>query len=219
MVIQLVIGLICGGITALVASNKGRSAVGWFFIGFFLGLIGLIIACCMGDLKKQKAKERQMEIQNRRLREQMRQERLRTEALRNYATQRLDAHDDALGMDTSQATAILPDAKIAQALPGAAPSSEAVNPLDQLQQAADSPPAQPVPVPVPPGHTPYIPKAASARMWHYEHGGKQMGPVDERTVQMMLVDGQLGRESLVWCEDLADWTPVKSVKSFQAWAS
>lgn len=33
----------------IIAHNKGRSAVGWFFGGLFLGGIGLIIVCCLSD--------------------------------------------------------------------------------------------------------------------------------------------------------------------------
>jgi hypothetical protein len=215
--INLVIMLICGTITALVASSKGRNAVGWFFVGFLLGIIGLIISFCMSDLKKQKAKEQQMMIQNRRLKEQMRQERLRTEALRNYATQRLDAHDEALQMDTSQASSILPSPGITQALPKPVSPVRDASPLDSLQQMASGD-NSPQPVPVPVGHTPYIPKPDTERMWHYEHQGKEMGPVKERTVQMMLVDGQLSGESLVWSDHLDDWTPARQIKPFKTWA-
>jgi hypothetical protein len=31
----------------IIASYKGRSVVGWFFGGLFLGLIGLIIVSCL----------------------------------------------------------------------------------------------------------------------------------------------------------------------------
>lgn len=32
----------------IIAHEKGRSAVGWFFGGLFLGGIGLIIVSCLG---------------------------------------------------------------------------------------------------------------------------------------------------------------------------
>ena len=32
----------------IIAHKKGRSAVGWFFGGLFLGGIGLIIVSCLG---------------------------------------------------------------------------------------------------------------------------------------------------------------------------
>ena len=34
----------------IIASYKGRSVVGWFFGGLFLGLIGLIIVACLSNL-------------------------------------------------------------------------------------------------------------------------------------------------------------------------
>ncbi len=33
----------------IIASKKGRSTVGWFFGGFFLGGIGLIIVSCLKE--------------------------------------------------------------------------------------------------------------------------------------------------------------------------
>ena len=38
------IWIICGVISAVVASNKGRSGCGWFVIGVLLGPLGLIWA-------------------------------------------------------------------------------------------------------------------------------------------------------------------------------
>ena len=35
----------------IIAHGKGRSAVGWFFGGIFLGGIGLIIVACLSDKK------------------------------------------------------------------------------------------------------------------------------------------------------------------------
>lgn len=40
-------GLMFGGVSAVVAGNKGRSAGIWFFVGFLLGPIGLILALVM----------------------------------------------------------------------------------------------------------------------------------------------------------------------------
>ena len=33
----------------IIAHGKGRSAIGWFFGGLFLGAIGLIIVACLSD--------------------------------------------------------------------------------------------------------------------------------------------------------------------------
>ncbi len=39
-----IFGIIC----ACIAKGKMRSGIGWFFGGFFLGIIGLIIIICLG---------------------------------------------------------------------------------------------------------------------------------------------------------------------------
>jgi hypothetical protein len=51
----LLIWLLCGIISAIVASNKGRSGFGWFIIGLLLGPLGLILSLAVS--KKQKALE------------------------------------------------------------------------------------------------------------------------------------------------------------------
>ncbi len=110
-VVHLIIGLVMGAISSSVAASKGRSAVGWFFGGFFLGIIGLIIVAVLPNLKEQERKRAQAGAERRRLREQLRQEKMKTDAFRQHAAGRLDSHDRVLGVDT----------RSAQALPGAAP--------------------------------------------------------------------------------------------------
>ena len=43
IVAQLGVGAVFGLVCALIAPNRGRSGVGWFFIGFFIGCVGLIV--------------------------------------------------------------------------------------------------------------------------------------------------------------------------------
>ncbi|PZU23807.1 MAG: hypothetical protein DI589_05930 [Shinella sp.] len=45
--------LICGIVTAIIAANKGRSGIGWLIIGFILGIFGIILIACMPSLKPQ----------------------------------------------------------------------------------------------------------------------------------------------------------------------
>jgi len=104
----LLIGGVIGIICALIAHSKGRSAVGWFFVGFFLGIIGLVIALLASNLEDARAKEMAMENEQRRLREQLRQERLKNEQFRKHTQLRLDSHDGALGLDTRHTPAMLP---------------------------------------------------------------------------------------------------------------
>src|SRR5262245_41415653 len=96
----LVILICCGTITAAIAHSKGRTAIGWFFAGFFIHIIGIIIVVALPNLKEQRFKEEAMERENRRLREQLMQEQIKSEAFRQHAAARLDAHDGHLGLDT-----------------------------------------------------------------------------------------------------------------------
>lgn len=45
--IYFVIALAGAFISAMIASAKNRSAVGWGMLGFFFPLIGVIVACCL----------------------------------------------------------------------------------------------------------------------------------------------------------------------------
>ena len=101
--INLIIMVVCGMITSAIANSKGRSVVGWFFGGFLLGLIGIIIVAVLPNLKTQKEKEAYADRENRRLREQLRQERIKAESFRQHTQARLDTHDQHLGMDTRDA--------------------------------------------------------------------------------------------------------------------
>jgi hypothetical protein len=44
-----ILWIICGAICAAIASAKGRSAIGWFFLGSLLGLLGVIIIVCLSS--------------------------------------------------------------------------------------------------------------------------------------------------------------------------
>jgi len=97
---QLQLAAVLGGITAGVAVHKGRSAVGWFFVGFLTGCIGLIIVLCMSNVHDQNATLGNMETETRRLREQLKHEQLRNDSFQSYMRHRVDAHDGVLGMNT-----------------------------------------------------------------------------------------------------------------------
>ena len=92
----LIGAVVCG----LVANGKGRNVAGWSICGFFFPLIGIIIVCVLPNLKDQVARDAQIAAENRRLREQLQQERIKQESFRQHAAARLDAHDQHLGLDT-----------------------------------------------------------------------------------------------------------------------
>jgi hypothetical protein len=106
ILIFVLIRVVMGIAAAAIASHKGRSTVGWFFIGFFFDLIAIIVVAVLPNLKEQQANKRRQEREQRRLREQLRQERLKSEAYRQYSAARLDVHDNSLGIDTRSPEAL-----------------------------------------------------------------------------------------------------------------
>lgn len=46
----IVVCAIAGGICAMIAAGKGRDALGWFVIGFFLPVIGIVLALVLDPL-------------------------------------------------------------------------------------------------------------------------------------------------------------------------
>ncbi len=47
MEIFIFVAIICGIVTAIIASSKGRNAFGWFFVGLLLGIFGIILIACL----------------------------------------------------------------------------------------------------------------------------------------------------------------------------
>ena len=119
----IIILLVCGGVAAAIANQKGRSAIGWFFGGFFLGLVGIVIVAVLPNLKEEREKHEAHYRERRRLREQLRQEKMKNEAFRQHAASRLDSHDNALGIDTRGSGAALPHHDRPKSLPETAPTS------------------------------------------------------------------------------------------------
>ncbi|QTN31959.1 DUF4339 domain-containing protein [Akkermansiaceae bacterium] len=181
LVMQLVIGLVMGGITAAIASSKGRNTVGWFFLGFFFGCISLIIILCLSNLKEEQAKWSANEIEQRRLREQLRQEQLKNDALRQHTIARLDLHDEKLGMDTRSA----------------APGLNLGN-LPKPVLLTGNSPAVP-----PPGYP--------AQGWYANEGGQQGGPYTFALLNSRARQGSLSPDTLVWVEGMADWQPAGTI--------
>lgn len=107
LALNLIFMVIFGGIVAAIASSKGRSPVGWFFVGALLGCIGLIIILCMSNLQEQERMFAMQDATNRRLQEQLRQERMKSQAFQQHTAARLDRHDNALEMDTRQVSSAI----------------------------------------------------------------------------------------------------------------
>jgi len=99
--IYAVFGIVC----AVMAPGRGRSAVGWFFIGVFTQCIGIILILLLPNLKVEEEKQRRRDEETRRLREQLKKERQVADERHDVHRTRLGVHDRALGVDTSSAEA------------------------------------------------------------------------------------------------------------------
>ena len=201
MEIVLIIKLICGGIASAIASSKGRNAVGWFFGGFIIDVIGVIIVACLSNLKVEEKQRRHAARETRRLREQLNQERMKSEAFRQHATSRLDMHDGQLSIDTRSAHAALP---ASWGQPSLEDPGDFLANLEQ-NEMQPRPPALAGPPP------PSSPEKAP-RHWYYEVNGQTMGPVMEKKLISMLRAKQIEETTLVWTEELDEWKEARRIR-------
>lgn len=115
LVVQGVAGCVFAIICAVMAQQRGRSAVGWFFIGLFFTCMGLVILLLIPNPKEEAAKQRRRQEETRRLREQLKKERQVADERHAGHAARLGVHDRALGVDTR------PTEELPPPLPGEAP--------------------------------------------------------------------------------------------------
>ena len=100
IVINLVVWLIFGVACALIANSRGRNPLGWFFIGVATTCIGLILVLVLPDLRVQQERENRLKMENRRLKERIRKDRLVADQRHEEISGRLRVHDRALGVET-----------------------------------------------------------------------------------------------------------------------
>ena len=209
ILLAIIVRIVTGIIAAVIASVKGRNVAAWFFGGFFLEIIGVIIVACLSNLNEDRAYRDYTDREQHRLREQLRQERLKNEAFRGYSMGRLDAHDQALGVDT----------RSVQALPG----GEGEHLLRRLTDArsASEPPPDGVAVESAPHELPGAAKASipaprpSESAWYYEYDSQASGPVSELDIKRLLRSGKIGGDTLLWTRGLREWTLANRIETFR----
>lgn len=217
LIIVLLVRVVTGVICAVIAQHKGRNVAGWFFGGLLLEIIGVIIVAVLPNLKAERNYRLQAEQANHRLREQLRQERMKTEAFRQYSMSRLDAHDKALGVDTRTEGPMLEGSAPPRQLTGG-------NPADALDRLARGEPRDPDPraIPpvqgsqnIPPVQEPPVNPEAVEKIWFYAHGGNSYGPISKTGVAKLLSDRVLTPHSLLWTEGMVDWLPISDLPDFR----
>jgi GYF domain 2 len=190
LAIRLIFMCIFGAACAGVAHSKGRNPWGWFFVGFLITCVGLIIILCLPNLNEQKALMQVQEDTNRRLREQLRQEQMKVEALRAHTAARLDAHDEVLGINTRSAAPALAGGVAPPMLGNESPSV--------LMPAALTPPDD-------------------GTAWYYaDDHSQQHGPMSIVGLRGAITSNIVRRDTLIWHEGLTDWTPAGQLKKLAA---
>jgi hypothetical protein len=186
LVVQLVIMAALGTACALIASSRGRSPVGWFFIGAlpcWLGIFGLIMVLVLPDLKVQEERERRLADENRRLREKLRKDRMVADERHAEMNRRIGAHDVALGVDTAGA------------------------PVGALPDASPSPAASASP---PPSLSPFADQHREAS-WFWARGTNRDGPIPFGDLQSHWRTGNVTSQTLVWKKGMTQWASVGDV--------
>ncbi len=183
IVIYVVFGVIC----ALIAQSKGRSGIGWFFIGFFAACIGIIIILVLPNLKEEQAKHQQLQRENRRLREKVRKERQTADRRHAQTQQRLGVHDQALDVDTSRQL----ESKAGQ----------------EFLATSGKPPSPPESRPPPKRNTP------EEKVWFYEdQGSLEQGPVSGRQLALLLKNNEINLTTPVWRDPWPQWRALGEVE-------
>lgn len=185
--IQLITMTIFGIVCALIANSRGRSGVGWFFIGFFLGCIGLIIVLVLPDLRVLEEREKRLRRENQRLKERLQMDRHVADRRHSDTVRRLEAHDQALGVDTSPS---LEDTEHPEAL--AAPAEESGSLNDD-----------------------FPPHDYESLSWYYVEAGEQVGPVDFNNLARLWVQGRINTITLVWQENMEDWMKISDMPGLE----
>ncbi len=188
-----IVAVICAAACAIIASNKGRNPLGWFFIGFLLGLIGLIIVLVVSNERERERHRVAARSERRRLREKLRQEQMKNEAHRRHAEARLNAHDGSLGIDTRRITPLPAGHGMhddgPQALPGDSDAAE--------HQELDEP-------------------VVPVKEWKYDTGAGECGPVSAAALRKGLADGKIDGTTLVWRDGMENWRPLSEIQMFRS---
>ncbi len=207
----LLLALIFAIICALLAYHKGRNPIGWFFVGFFFGLFGLIILLVVANLKEAKAKEKQMQMEQRRLQEQLRQERLKNEQFRKHAQMRLDVHDQELKVDTRLIANELPvmplqltenpkpnDADAVRTFDIDGNPVESKDPMDDVGKGSSS-----------------LDYKDIAGGWYFRDGHNSIGPMALTEIKNKIQRGEITPKTHLWHPTFLDWIPAENVDALR----
>jgi len=184
LLIQLIIWSVFGVACAMIASSKGRSGVGWFFIGLIFPCIGLIIILTLPNLKEEQARHERLQRENRRLRERQRKDRQVADRRQSQTQQRLGLHDQALNIDSSR-------------------QLESESP-ELLSQGGGS--QRPPPFKRPP-------QKSETKRWFYsaDDYSDEQGPLSDRQIIHLFKSNQINLDTAIWRDPWPEWRTLRDV--------
>lgn len=178
---ELLVLVVFGAIVAAIAHSRGRSPIGWFFIGFVAPCIGLILVLVLPDLNLEEERRAQLATENQRLKEQIRKERQVADQRHAETIGRLGAHDAVLGLDTSDMKGELPPELPASRGPEPEPDAPpAIDPESRWHYAVSD-----------------------------EDGTE--GPVAFSDIVALWGTGTLDGSSLLWTKGMDDWLKIEDL--------
>lgn len=98
---QFVVLIAFGFACALLAQGRGRHPVAWFFLGWLFNVFALVLLLVLPDRGVEEGRRVRMETDLRRQRERQAKDRQVADRRHDEMKRRLEAHDRALGLDTS----------------------------------------------------------------------------------------------------------------------
>lgn len=147
IVVQLLVMAAFGTVCSIVAHQRGRNPVGWFFVGLFFNCIGLVVLLVIPDVKAQEVQMESLRRQNRMLRERIDKDRMVADQRQEENEGRLRVHDRALGVDTgTTSSAELPAAASEGGLRMAGPTGSSESASKAWYYAVGSDQRGPVPI-------------------------------------------------------------------------
>ena len=141
-----------------------------------------MILLVLPDLAVEEAKKARFHAKNRRLGEELKQERVKNQSFRGHVKARLDIHDAALGVDTREQESPIPVELPAPPMP---PTASSINEAIET----DLPPEG----------------------WFTALPGKEaQGPRSLQELKSMIIAGEIDGRTLLWNADHdPEWLPMK----------
>ena len=180
------VAILSGVICAMIADSRGRSALGWFALGFFLPCLAQVILLVIPDEQEERRRRDSLDQENRRLREMVRKDRQVGDRRHEETLRRLDTHDRAIGIDTR--------------------GPETLELEGDGDAAAISPPNPPA--------TP-AERSVRQHLWFYVQDDERQGPVGFGRMRELWEDGVVDAGTLIWREGLEEWLPLAQLTELE----